>query len=61
MKDAIARLICFLVGHDLQLYRLTYRNRFRLVCRRCHDPNANTLADVWQRFIAAAENSEGKF
>lgn len=49
MKDVLAHLACFLLGHDLQLYCLTYRNRFRLVCHRCHDPDADTLKDVCQR------------
>jgi hypothetical protein len=51
MKDAIAHLICFLVGHDLQLYRLTYRNQTRLVCRRCQHPYADTLKNVCQRLL----------
>ncbi len=41
----IKRLVCFLVGHDLCHYRLTYRNQTRLVCRRCSDPYSDTLKD----------------
>ncbi len=58
MKDAIARLICFLVGHDLQLYRLACRNHFRLVCRWCQHPYGDTLNEVWQRLLQRAKTHQ---
>lgn len=48
-KALTPNLICFLMGHDLRHYRLTYRNQTRLVCRRCYDPYTDTLLDVWQQ------------
>jgi hypothetical protein len=42
----VPNLICFLLGHDLQLYRLVYRNQTRLICRRCRRRGAGTLRDV---------------
>lgn len=50
-ESAIARLTCFLLGHDLRHYRLVCRNQTRLVCRRCHHPYGDTLADVCQRLL----------
>ncbi len=44
----IERLVCFLVGHDLQHYCLVCRNQSRLVCCRCGKPYADTLDDKWQ-------------
>jgi len=49
MRNALAHLVCFLLGHDLGLYRLVCRNHFRLVCHWCHEPDADTLKDVCQR------------
>lgn len=36
-------LTCFLLSHNLRLYRLTCRNQTRLVCRRCYDPYAELV------------------
>lgn len=59
MRNAIARLTCFLLNHDLRHYCLTYRNQTRLVCRRCHDLNASTLADVRQRLLQQLKTRRG--
>lgn len=58
-QRALAPLPCFLLGHDLYLYRLTYRNQTRLVCRRCRDPYADTLEDVWQYLLQRAKTRRG--
>ncbi len=59
MKDAIARLICCLLGHDLQHYHLVYRNQTRLVCRRCQHPYGDTLADACQRLLQQSKTRRG--
>jgi hypothetical protein len=46
MKNAIAKLRCFLSKHDLIVYRIP---SLRLHCRRCGDPWSDTLRDKWQR------------
>ncbi len=51
MRNARAHLVCFLVGHDLGLYRL--------VCHRCHNPDADTLADVCQRLLQQLKTRRG--
>lgn len=61
MKDAIALLTCFLFRHDLGLYRLVCRNHFRLVCHRCHDPDADTLKDKWQQLRSYRLTRRGDF
>lgn len=37
------KLTCFLIGHDLILYR--QMSGYKLHCRRCCDPYAYTLAE----------------
>lgn len=59
MKDAIARLICFVLGHDLRHYRLVCRNQTRLVCRRCHYPYGDTLKDICQRLSQRLKTRRG--
>jgi len=52
----IKRLVCFLVGHDLCHYRLTYWNQTRLGCRRCSNPHADTLKDKWHLIKSRSTN-----
>lgn len=50
-QQAITRLICFVLGHELRYYRLVCRNQTRLVCRRRHSPDADILKDKCQRLL----------
>ncbi len=57
MRNAITRLICFMLGHDLQLYQLTYRNQTRLVCRHRQRSLADTFRDLWLRLRRPGANT----
>ena len=47
MRAAIARLVCFCQGHELEVYRYP---RLQLHCRRCHDPWSDTVRDKLNRW-----------
>lgn len=48
--DAIAKITCFLVGHDHHLIQMVCRDQTRWICRRCHAPFSDTLQDPLQQF-----------